>query len=430
LLLGSLLPLVVYGMARYASLSRRIALWAGLIAAVSPMGVLASLLAITDVGMVLAWTFACYPLLRAVATHTPCRYWQVGLAIAAGALFKWPIYILWLVIIAAIPFFPALRTKQFFCGLGISLLGLVPVFIWNYQHDWMTFRHVGATMIGRHSAETGTTGLLHGNVFDFIGAQIVLLSPVFFIMLLLACKHVWQQRHCAKMPASILICCGSTASILGIYTAIACFQKMQGNWCIFTYPLAFVAVAWYGCECIHKGQRWLTAGLALAIAIDITALILPTCSVPLRMHPFKYNLGWSSIASALKKGGYSSTGHFLCADTYQTTSLLSFYGPDQQRAYFLNLQGMRDNQFTQWPSLAQEQLGRDGFFIWIDIPRTAQAHSEKASLYQQMLVPYFQSVRFVDSYSLVQCGTEPAKILSVWYAKGYNGNIPAVKALY
>jgi 4-amino-4-deoxy-L-arabinose transferase-like glycosyltransferase len=364
---GICLPLAVYGLIRTAGMVRMVAFWGGVITAFTPVGTLAALFAITDVGMVLLWTLACYPLLYALSTGKSCNYLLVGAAIGVGALFKWPIYILWIVIIVARYFLPALAGRMW-SGTLLSLAGLIPSLIWNYQHGWVTFRHVEATVIGKHAAEQGTTALLHGNALDFIAAQVILLSPIFAVVLVLAWVHLWRWRQRERVVP--LFSGTVTALLLGSFIVLAVFQKMQGNWCIFAYPLAFVTIAWYGCQRLPRGVKVLQWGLAVSM----------------------------------------------------TTSLLSFYSPKQHRAYFFNLQGVRRNQFELWPSMKEERLGQTGYFALVNTSQ--QPLSEEAlAACEQQLQPYFSSVALVDTYSLVQ-QSSMAKRLYVFRCEGYNGYSP------
>jgi 4-amino-4-deoxy-L-arabinose transferase-like glycosyltransferase len=416
---GICLPLAVYGLIRTAGMVRMVAFWGGVITAFTPVGTLAALFAITDVGMVLLWTLACYPLLYALSTGKSCNYLLVGAAIGVGALFKWPIYILWIVIIVARYFLPALAGRMW-SGTLLSLAGLIPSLIWNYQHGWVTFRHVEATVIGKHAAEQGTTALLHGNALDFIAAQVILLSPIFAVVLVLAWVHLWRWRQRERVVP--LFSGTVTALLLGSFIVLAVFQKMQGNWCIFAYPLAFVTIAWYGCQRLPRGVKVLQWGLAVSMTIVILALATPLMPWPLHMHPFKHNLGWNRLASALTAAGYDPATDFLFADTYQTTSLLSFYSPKQHRAYFFNLQGVRRNQFELWPSMKEERLGQTGYFALVNTSQ--QPLSEEAlAACEQQLQPYFSSVALVDTYSLVQ-QSSMAKRLYVFRCEGYNGYSP------
>lgn len=402
LLLGSLIPLVIYFMAVRAKLDEKVAFWAALIMAFSPMGILASLFSITDVGMIFAWCLGGYCLLK-----DPPDFVKTGLWIAVGALFKWAVYFFWIAVLVGLLLFPQWRKKSFFVGVGLSLLGLIPPLIWNIQHNWVTFRHVGTTMIGGHGVEQGTTALMKGNALEFIGAQMLLLSPILFALLV----YGWFRYK--RQADNTLLYWGTVSSALFIvgFIIVASFQKMQGNWCIFAYPLALAVIP-------TVNLRWTKIGLAFSILLCTVVLAIPAIHksnlVSLKFNPFKHNLGWEHLSTILRENGYQPENEFLFSDTYQMTSILSFYGPEQQRAYFLNLQSNRHNQFDLWPGMEVEQLGKTG--IYVQTSAKSENCSEKRLKELEM---YFEKVNCIGTFPLTV-----NKYIQIWICRNYNGKIP------
>lgn len=155
IMVGALLSIATFGLSRASGLKAETSLWAGLVMAFSPLGILASFLAITDGSMVLFWTLACCVVADALREQRTPNYLMLGLLVLCGALFKWTMYYFWIVAAISMAFYPFLFSWQFLSGLVISLLGLVPSLFWNSQHDWVTFRHVFSTMQG--GGYTGST---------------------------------------------------------------------------------------------------------------------------------------------------------------------------------------------------------------------------------------------------------------------------------
>lgn len=150
-----LLAIGTYFLARACRLKRDTAFWAGMVMAFSPLGVFASFLATTDVGMVLFWTLACIPIVDALSKGSTPNYYLMGILVLLGALFKWPIYMIWIFVLLAMSIYPELRSRTFFLGIAISLVALAPSVYWNSTHDWATFQHVLATMKGGHAKGVG-----------------------------------------------------------------------------------------------------------------------------------------------------------------------------------------------------------------------------------------------------------------------------------
>lgn len=415
LLIGFFLPLAVYGLARSCCLPPLSAFWAALVMAFSPLGILASVLAITDGGNVLFWALAMMVVCRSVVGEKPVPYYLVGALILLGSLFKWPMYMFWGLVISLEILRRQPLSWHLLGGILLSLLGLLPALIWNLQRDFPTFRHVFSTIYGKETVDVGTTTLMKGNFWEFIGAQSLLFSPILFVCLILAFIALFKKRD--SLNESLKFCGFSTFAILVVYASYACFKKMQGNWCDFVYPPACVLIAWYACEINKKSFAWLKAGLVSALALVMLLFLFP--------HPFKHNLGWTTLQSKLVELGYEPAQQFLFADKYQMSSLLSFYAPEQKRAYFLNLQGMRNNQFSYWPGMENEQLGKNGLFVAAERGGNDKDNLSLAEKYKESLKPYFAEVQFLGVYPLVIWQQKTLKNAYIFKCLNYNGEVPA-----
>lgn len=420
LVIGSLLPFAVYFTALRANLSSIAALLAGLMMALTPIGFLSTFFAITDVGQVLFWILAFIPLIDAIQNKAAPNYPMLGLLIAFGALFKWQIYLIWVIVICLMAIYPFFRQKNLVGGILISLLGLLPSLVWNSYHDFPTFRHVFSTLKGAEE-HAG-----NANVLDFIGAQAALVSPIIFILLIISFFHL------SKASSELKFLGYTTLVILLVHVLYACFKKVQGNWCDYIYPAAFIYIAWACRERIRYGTKWLIVGLILSLLAVAINFFIPIGQregkfVPasFKFNPFRHNLGWNNLAALLQKVGYDETKDFLFADSYQMTSLLSFYGPSQKRAYFFNLNHIRKNQFSYWEGMDVEQLGKTGFFaIAENGPNAEKVLKEKAEKYLELLKPYFKRVEIITIDPILFSYGRPVKSALVIRADGYNGLSP------
>lgn len=411
-ILALLQALAVYRLALYAGLLQRTAFWCSLFMAFSPLGMIGSLFAITDVGFLLCWTGACLSVVAPLHQKEEPHPLHIGAWILVGALFKWPIYLFWLfVFVCRRSLFPNQALSSLLAGLILSLAGLLPSIWWNGSHDWATFRHVFATMQG------GSGTRAAGNMGEFLASQALLLSPVLFILLLCA---LWQWFRQRKQLSPPLYFCGFvTLASLSLALLASCFQKMQGNWIAFAYPTGLIILGWDAFQQHPARAWWGKMGLGFSLLLMAAVAFLPSFYLvpslashapPHRLHPFKHNIGWEALTDVLTKHGYDPQKDFLFSDKYQTTSILSFYGSGQQRAYFLNLQGMRNNQFSYWPSLREEQQGKIGYFVWVEnAPRLEKNWRIKADFYQKELQYYFEKVEFVGLAPLIYEGLNPVK---------------------
>lgn len=421
LVIGFILPLVVYELARACRLQPSTCFWAAIVMAFSPLGFLASFLAITDDGMVLSWAIASLLVCKALKDEQPLPYYAIGLAVLFGVLFKWPTYLFWLFVLALGLWQRRYLSWHLVGGIAVSLLGLLPSLIWNSQHDYATFRHVFSTIYGKETIDVGTTTLLKGNFLEFLGAQSLLLSPILFVCLIIA--YIVMIKEWSKLNLGLQFCGASSLSVLVMYSSYSFFKKLQGNWSDFVYPAAFIVLVWFACEWSRKAFGWLIAGVATSVALVILLFTL--------QQPFKHNLGWIALKQALVDEGYNPAKQFLVSDKYQTTSLLSFYAPEQKRAYFLNLHNLRRNQFSYWPGLEIEQMGNSGLFVTVEPASSSEEKTQALiSKTETALKPYFDEVHFLGVYTLVSWRNKPMKNAYIFSCIGYNGKLPETTASY
>lgn len=426
---GILLSYATYFLSLCCNAQPRTSFWAALIISLIPLGVLGSLFAITDVGLVLFWTLSYVFISKAISNKTPPNYYILGGLILCGALFKWPMYLIWVVILVPFLIFPYFRSFHLIGGIFISLIGLAPSVIWNMSHDWATFRHVSATVAG------GEEKKIRGNLIEFFGSQAGLLSPIIFFLLLVSFAYLLRRRK--EIPHAQLFVGMSTLFIFLFYLILSCFQKIQGNWCSYIYPPAIVFLAWMILEQKKSLLSWLKGGLLLSILLMMVVFSIPYIqsnaifNIPYRFNLFKHNVGWEQLSSHLIEAGYDPKKDFLFGDKYQMSSILSFYGPQQKRAYFLNLHGIRKNQFSYWPSMAQEQVGKTGYFVFSEnAPHLEKNEQSIKEFYQKNLEKYFEEVHFEGLLPLFESYGTMSKGMFIYKCINYNGLEPNTDESY
>lgn len=374
----------------------------------SPLGMTGAFLATTDSGMVFFWLLATYWYLR--LEDRPVRFLIVALFIAIGAWWKWMSYSFWIVV--ALDCLKKESFKDFrtlLAAIALSGVGLLPAFVWNWQHDWGGFHHVGSTIFDHHTRGAPA------NPVQFLLAGIALISPGFFLVALPALKD--KDSRTRFLSTSVFV-------IWGGLLFLSLFRKVQGNWAIVAQAMFFplLGVVLYQ-KPTWKGWPYRSA-LALAVACQVLVLASPYLgSSVLPICPFKQGLG-CEFSSPLQKAGYTPGKDFLFSDRYQTTSQLWFCGPHQLKTYFFNINGLRHNQFNYWPGMQHECQGKRGFFVSV-IP-ISEEKGMKAHLhrYQEKLAPYFLYVAKPQTYTLYSVWGVPVRSMVVILCEGYNGQTP------
>lgn len=423
LVIGFLLPLAIFWMGRKGGISERASFLAATGFALTPMGILSSLFAITDGGSVLFFTLALLSLYQGIY-RGKIDYLPAGFFVLAGALFKWVTYYLW---IFALPLYLTRKEKdtRFFLAVALSLLGLIPSLIWNLGHGFVTFLHVYYQAGSKGDLPPNKEWISFKSFADFFGAEAALVSPLLFFLLLISLGGLLiKPKSFERAPAFLGF---SSLATLAVFSLLSLFMKIQGNWCDFIYPASFLFLAHFWDS--SKGRALIVSGTALSLILTGYVLALPfmgesPLALSYKRNPLKHNLGWNAFDKVLLDSGYDPKKHFLFAPKYQTVSLLSFYGPEKKKAYFFNLFGTRLNQFSFWKGMTEERKGQSGYFVVVENAPHLEEERKRVGSTLNSLKPYFQKVSFRGEHPLYTMHGETAKSAFLFFAEGFKGEEP------
>ena len=297
-------------------------------------------------------------------------------------------------------------TWKMVAGIVLSCAALIPAIIWNLEHEGATFRHVFRSI-------SPASEDVSGNPFEFVIAQIGLFSPLLFLLLFAAIGAVGIQLR--KVPHSIAFYWWTTVGFFAMCLVLSCFKKVQGNWAVGAFPTACTLLMSWCAMQKESIFRWLKVALIISI-LSIVAVFLLPCN-----GPFKSGMGWQQLSIGMKQAGYNPKEHFLFSDRYQMTSVLSFYTEGQNRAFFLNLHRLRKNQFSYWPGMDKEVVGKDGYFVMeIGGHNALQKAERQYGKMKKILSQYF---RGISSHPIV-IPLSSMKVALVIRCEGYNGKLP------
>ncbi|GJM19806.1 MAG: dolichyl-phosphate-mannose--protein mannosyltransferase [Phycisphaeraceae bacterium] len=313
------------------------------------------------------WALAAWGAARALLHDRP-RAWAIcGGALAIGFLFKYTIVLLVPGIIAAVLARAAwrrrARAQARWIALGslLALLGLVPVIVWNAQHDWSTVRHLlghlGAPG-GDVSPDTGepwTPLRSLAQVGEYLGLFIAMGGPVLVLGVI-----AWFERR--RLGAGLVFATACSLPIALVYLGVSVFAEVEGNWAIATVVVLVAPSAWLVIDGVSRRDvpvrcLWgaaLFTGLVVALALPI----LPTLSRVGRMGariPVHRMTGMHEHAAAAQAeldALRAQTGHepFVIAAHYGRASQLAFYLPGHPTVYCSSAYiGGRRTQYDVWP---------------------------------------------------------------------------------
>jgi hypothetical protein len=165
---------------------------------------------------------------------------------------------------------PGLR-RGFAIMCLIGALGAVPIIIWNAQHDWVTFRHVG----WQAGARAGWRWL---GPLAFLGGQFGILLGFWFVVLAAA---LWSSRPWKDSDPDRQYLWWLCVPTLAVFMLASFKTTGQLNWAVTAYLSGGVlAAGWLG-ERIHiRGWRIGTIATAALGSFLIVVAHYPAMSQP------------------------------------------------------------------------------------------------------------------------------------------------------
>lgn len=283
---------------------------------------------------------------------------------------------------------PGKRTGILFGGIVAGITALVffsPAIWWNSTHHWVSFGHQI-----HHGFHNEQSVLLH---FDFLASYalflVVLVSPGLGLLCFRSAARLTDGRF--RFLAAFFW------SVVAFFGCAAAKAHIEANWPMMAFVSGLILVAG---DWNRYPQAWRKTALIVLFAADFTAVIalsllllagkpiLARLSRPPAMTLVSRVTGSESLAGEAKRSFadlqaklseligprdvaqrvaeefQSSGADFLCADTYQTFGVLSFYSPGLEPVLWLPIKGR--SRFP-WVN-AQEFAGKRG--LTVEWPRS------------------------------------------------------------
>lgn len=363
-----------------ASVNARAGFWLVVLLNLALLTAAGSILLTIDPPLVLFWTAAMLSGWRALQAKGTTRDWAwTGLWIALGFLSKYTAMLQWACFALVFALWPAarrhLRRPGPYVALAVSLLGTVPVLVWNAQHDWITVTHLG------ERAGLAEAWRLRPRFFlEFTGAVVGLLNPVVFIAILWAAVGIWRRRHAHPLWFYLLLM--GAPILLGhwLYTVRA---RVLPNWIATAVVPLFAATVAYADARWRGGLRGVKPALGAAVGLGLVLCAvghetrwigkLTGTPLPPKLDPLRRVRGWSATAAVVeaerRKLATEGPPVFLIGNHYGITGLLSFYLPEAKAAVqagrtfvYFRSSDIPLNQFYFWPGY-QERQGQNALFV-------------------------------------------------------------------
>ncbi|MDO9552293.1 glycosyltransferase family 39 protein [Rhodonellum sp.] len=348
----------------------KIAFWASMILVVMPFFHLGSIFHTTDSSLYFFWILAFFFLWKALASNE-MKWWVLaGFATILGILSK-NIMVLTL---PTLGLYLLLTDKKRVLSKGpwvyvlVSCLSLIPIVVWNFQNDFVTFKHVGT--LGGVEGEKSGFDLVQSlkYVGEYIGGQLGFLSPFFIPILWLSIK----KTKFSKDPRALFLIL-PTLVVWLLFLVMSIFKTVNVNWPAFAILTLPILMAYCLDSASIQWKRFaLSGGILTGVLLMMLFFPAPLDAIGFKkiLRPSKDPMmrlaGYKELATRidhLKDSLELRDKEFFFSDSYHVASEMAFYLKGNPQTYAINM-GRRKNQFDLWPGIGQfEQKGYYGIYL-------------------------------------------------------------------
>ena len=365
----------------------RAAFWLSIAVPVVPLFALGSVLMTIDPPSVLFWTLAMIAGWRAIQERSATADWiWIGLWMGLGFLSKYhellqPVS--WIIIFALLPSTRVqLRRPGPWLALAINLVCMLPVIIWNAQRHWITLSNLSDNgHLDKHWAFT-PANLWSGFInytSDFIGLQLALENPFFFLSTVWAIFAFWRRK---SIRPQCLYFFAMGVPVFLFYFLLSFHSRILPNWVVQMIIPFFCLAAVYWNDRWQNGSRaikyWLYPGIIVGffavILMHDTRLIGKATgwSLPSKWDPTRRGREWAETANLVETARQKLLTEgkpvFIIGSHYEITGELSFHLPEAKAdirdhpVVYYQSSKRPENQFYFWPGY-QDHKGQNALYV-------------------------------------------------------------------
>lgn len=402
----------------------RAARFAALTFSLFPMAAAGFILATPDAPLLAAVSCTLLAVVRALGapagSPASTRCWiGGGIAIGLAMSSKFTGVFIPAALLLAFVVHPPLRTRLLEPGpwiaVGIASLVMLPVLLWNAEHDWIAFRFQLGHGLGVSLKDTWVTREL-----KLAGGQLALATPILFVLLVAASARALRApREERRFPLAVI------AAFCAVFFAYSATRRsVEANWPAIAWLPAIILLA-----AAREGLRvawerralWLAGSLS---AILLTHVVVPILPLPPRRDQVSQAHGWDGLAGAVDSARHaiaaasaSGAAPFIAANRYQDAAMLAFHLPDHADVAALNLGGRR-NQYDLWPRFAERARPGADLLLVLELPREGLPGPIRR------LDGHFASITAGPFIPLLRGATEVGR-RRLWVLTGWSGTWPA-----
>lgn len=362
-----------------------------------------------DVPSVFFWGMALWTLIEWTRSRHDKWWLAFGIAAGLGLLSKYTNaflgvgVLLWL--IGSGRWRDAIRTPYFYLAGILVVVLFSPVIYWNYSNDWASF----SKQFGRLKPDSLTMRYLG----EWVGGQILLMSPVIFITAIMSFKQNGFVRNRPTEAVRLIIL--SLFPLLIYFLINSLSSRINANW---TAPI-FSSIAILSAAIISqmKPRKDLLSRGAVRIAAPLgyimsTIIIVEALVAFLpvdRRNPISQIRGNDQLAESIQSYQRATGATAIVTSRYQTTAMLAWKLKNQSAVFQLT-------ERIRYRNLPIPDLTLDSRPI-LYVGRNSDAKS-----FFDRYMSCFKKAEFIDEINRSERGVELARY-QIWIIEGLNSAI-------
>lgn len=403
-----------------------------------PISLIGHFSATTDVGMLSCCVWLWVFILRWERERDLYSWMAAWTCFTFGLLFKWAM--LWMLpIVMSLYYLQRPKRnilQEHIIVLFALFLGLLPSIVWNFSHDFVTFRHVlGHNIAPSHHAFSLSKHLQYA--LEFWGAQLLLLGPLTAYFLFSFLKS--PKGNLSKIFIDLR---RITLTILFFVLIASFIKKLQGNWFIFLYPQLFILLhlqlkAFSKSNLEKKCRSLRSASFTYATVIALVLLFshAQLSSWPFAVRYWPYKLNFFRQASAYKKVldhleslGFDPQKDLILSAKYQSIAALDYWYDLKYKTgtprvlYWFNLHNSRQNHFSSY-TLPKLKKNQRAYFLSIEHQDINTLKASQASITESLRL-YFDKVQVLGTFPLFEAQNKVVKSVLIIELEGDSGERP------
>lgn len=323
-----------------------------------PIMFTASVLITPDIPSFLFLSAAVYTVWSFINTQNKNYWYLIGLFFGLALLSKYTAVLFLMslfIFIVLLKKFAWFKYYQLYIGLLISIVCFLPVILWNWNHDWISFSY-------QFKHGLSNTGYRFNYLFEYLGTQMI----IFNILLFVPSLYISAVYLFSKDEKKVFLASFSVPVIL--FYAFTSLKRLPGaNWPVPAYFTFAVIAAHYCLEGANIKRKIFVISIAFNLILSLLAgLHAKYTIIPLEKISDKiaiadatnYFYGYKDLARRLM----NEDVEFVITPAHQLSASIAYYTKNKIKTYAYSA-GTKKSQYDIW-GMPEKFGNQRGAFVY------------------------------------------------------------------